>query len=163
MSPGAATGDLVLREVAEADLPVFFEQQRDPEANRMAAFPARDWDAFIAHWADRVLDDESVIKRTIVLDGEVAGNVVSFERSGTRLVGYWIGREYWGRGVATRALSAFLGHDRARPLRAHVATTNRGSIRVLEKCGFTVAGEERGSSAAGDDEVDEVILELDAP
>jgi RimJ/RimL family protein N-acetyltransferase len=108
----------------------------------MAAFPSRDRDAFMAHWA-RILGDPTLIAKAVVFDGRVAGNVGSFERSGERLVGYWIGREYWGKGIATRALSEFLGHDKRRPLHAHVAKHNVSSIRVLEKCGFTVCGEER--------------------
>ncbi|HKA21153.1 MAG TPA: GNAT family N-acetyltransferase, partial [Blastocatellia bacterium] len=35
------TSDVLLREVTEGDLPIFFEQQRDPAANRMAAFTAK--------------------------------------------------------------------------------------------------------------------------
>jgi hypothetical protein len=76
----------------------------------MAAFVSRDREAFTAHWA-RLLGDETVITKTIVFDGEVAGNVVSFEHAGRREVGYWIGRRSWGRGVATAALSAFLAPD----------------------------------------------------
>ena len=38
-----------LRDVVEADLPIFFEQQRGPVANRMADFPAREWEAFLPH------------------------------------------------------------------------------------------------------------------
>ena len=155
-----SSGDVDLRDVVEADLPVFFAQQSEPEANRMAAFPARDWDSFNAHWASHVLGDASVIKKTIVFDGEVAGNVVSFERGGARLVGYWVGREYWGRGVATRALSEFLGQIEERPLYAYVAKTNPASIRVLQKCGFAFVGEQSASPAAGDDDVDELIFEL---
>jgi RimJ/RimL family protein N-acetyltransferase len=155
-----SSGDVHLRDVVEADLPVFFAQQSEPEANRMAAFPARDWDSFNAHWASNVLGDASVIKKTIVFDGEVAGNVVSFERGGARLVGYWVGREHWGRGVATRALSEFLGQIEERPLYAHVAKTNPASIRVLQKCGFAFVGEQSASPAAGDDDVDELIFEL---
>jgi hypothetical protein len=33
---------VVLRDVVDSDLPIFFEHQRDPEAGRMAAFPSRD-------------------------------------------------------------------------------------------------------------------------
>jgi hypothetical protein len=42
------TPDVRLRDVMEDDLPLFFEQQLDPEANRMAAFAPRDRDAFLA-------------------------------------------------------------------------------------------------------------------
>jgi RimJ/RimL family protein N-acetyltransferase len=133
------TGDVILRDVTEGNLPIFFEHQLDPEATRMAAFPARNRKAFMAHWT-RILADETVIKKTILFDGHVAGNVVSFVQSGEREVGYWIGKEYWGKGVATEALSEFLGHVETRPLYAHVARHNTASIRVLEKCGFRISG-----------------------
>jgi RimJ/RimL family protein N-acetyltransferase len=150
-----------LRDVMEGDLAIFYEHQADPDANRMAAFAARDWDAFMAHW-NKILGDETLAKKTIVLDGRVAGNVVSWEQSGEREVGYWIGREYWGRGVATKALSEFLGHVKARPLYAHVAKHNIASLRVLEKCGFTITEEDGGSSnASADDDVEEFVLKLD--
>ncbi|MGZ6544221.1 MAG: GNAT family N-acetyltransferase [Actinomycetota bacterium] len=97
-----------LREVIEGDLPIFFEHQRDPVANRMAAFPARDREAFMQHWTTHVLRDDTVTKRTIVVDDQVVGNIMSFELSDERLVGYWIGRDHWGRGVASRALSLFV-------------------------------------------------------
>jgi RimJ/RimL family protein N-acetyltransferase len=143
-----------LRDVVETDLPVFFQHQLDPEANRMAAFVARDRDSFMAHWT-KILRDDTGKARTVVVDGEVAGNVVSFELEGQRLVGYWIGKRFWGKGVATRALSAFLEHETARPLYARVATSNVASIRVLEKCGFEVSGRETHA-----DGVEESILEL---
>ena len=155
------TLDVRLRDVAEADLPIFFEHQLDPEATQMAAFPARDRDAFMAHWA-KILADESGGKQTILVDGQVAGNVVSWGEPGERHVGYWIGRHYWGRGVATRALTAYLNHETARPLYAHVAKHNIDSLRVLEKCGFVICGEERGVPDARGNEVDEIILKLGA-
>jgi RimJ/RimL family protein N-acetyltransferase len=68
-----------------------------------------------------------------------------------------------GKGIATRALSEFLGQIAARPLYARVAKHNFASIRVLEKCGFTVAGEDKASSSAGDDVVEELVMRLDAP
>ena len=71
----------------------------------------------------------------VVIGGEVAGNVVSWEQSGQRMVGYWLGRVYWGRGIATAALTLFVA-ELSRPLYADVAAHNLGSIRVLEKCGF---------------------------
>ncbi|HYO15697.1 MAG TPA: GNAT family N-acetyltransferase [Thermoanaerobaculia bacterium] len=152
-------GDVTLRDVTEADLPILFEHQRDPEALRMAAFASRDWEAFTAHWT-KILGDETVAKKTILFDGAVAGNVGSFERDGQREVGYWIGREYWGRGIATRALSQFLGHVKERPLVAHVAKHNLGSIRVLEKCGFTHVGEDKEFSTVDGTVVEGFILKL---
>lgn len=138
-----------LRDVAPGDLPIFYEQQLDPDATRMAAFPARDRAAFDAHWAKNILGNPATITRTIVVDGQVAGNIGSWPQDGGRFLGYWIGREHWGKGVATRALAAFLQIVTERPLHAHVASHNIGSIRVLEKCGFVRESEE-SPEATGD-------------
>jgi RimJ/RimL family protein N-acetyltransferase len=141
-SPARSTdGAIILRDVAEADLPIFFEQQLDSEAVQMAAFPSREPGPFMAHWA-KIMADPTGVMRTIVYDGQVAGNIVSWMQSGEREVGYWLGRQYWGRGIATAALAAFLGHVSDRPLHAYVVRHNIASRRVLEKCGFMARGED---------------------
>jgi RimJ/RimL family protein N-acetyltransferase len=149
--------EVELRAVEDADLPVFFEWQRDPASTALAGLPARDRAAFEAHWA-RIRRDPEVTIRTVVADGEVAGNVLAFVQSGKPVVGYWIGREHWGCGIATRALAAFLREVTARPLYATVAPGNSASVRVLEKCGFTLAGE---VEEAGE-RVLELVLEPEA-
>jgi RimJ/RimL family protein N-acetyltransferase len=130
---------VTLRPVVEADLEAFYEQQADPDSVRMAALEPRDRDAHFPHWR-RVLEEDTTLVRTIDVDGEVAGHVVSFLRDGVGdpEVGYWIARGLWGRGVASSALEQFLALEPRRPLVAHVATHNPASRRVLEKCGFTV-------------------------
>jgi RimJ/RimL family protein N-acetyltransferase len=140
----------------------FFEQQLDPAANRMAAFTAKDpadRDAFMAHWT-KILGDDTITKRTILFDGHVAGHVASFERFGKPEITYWIGREYRGKGIATKALSAFLDDLKSRPLYARAAKDNVASLRVLEKCGFTVCGYGHAFANARGEEVEEAILEL---
>ena len=132
-----------LREVVDSDLPHFYDQAQDVMSQRMACTPVRDRAAFDAHWTKIRADATSVI-RTILVDGAVAGNVLSFERDGHREVGYWIGRPFWGRGVATGAVRAFLARDEPRrPLYGHVAKHNGASMRVLEKCGFVREGVQR--------------------
>ena len=162
---GYATGGRVLlRGVAEDDLPVFFEHQLDADANRMAAFTAEDPSdraAFAAHW-NKILSDETIIKMTVLLDGRVAGHVSSFEQSGEREITYWLGKKYWGKGVATEALSRFLGLMRERPLSARVAKDNLASLRVLRKCGFEVSGEDKGFANARGEEIEEFVLTLEA-
>jgi RimJ/RimL family protein N-acetyltransferase len=159
------TSDFLLRDVVEDDLPVFFEQQLDPDANYMAAFTAKDptdREAFTAHWS-RIMADATVIIKTVVCNGQVVGSVLSYEEAGKPEVSYWIGKEYWGNGIATRALSEFLVHgNRARPIYARVAKDNLGSIRVLQKCGFTIIGEAKGFANARGEEIGELILELRA-
>jgi RimJ/RimL family protein N-acetyltransferase len=151
---------ILLRNVIASDLPIFFEQQFDPVANQMAAFPARDRDAFMAHWT-KILADESNILKTILYGDQVAGNIVSWEHpdeASKREVGYWLGRDYWGKGIATQALALFLEQVTSRPLYAHVAKHNRASIRVLEKCGFTITGEDTEFSNADGRAVEGLIL-----
>ena len=148
-----------LREVVATDLPIFYEHQREPEANEMAAFPARDRDGFMAHW-EKILADEPVLARAIMLDGCVAGNVVSWVKDGKRLVGYWIGREHWGNGVATRGLSDYLRFVTDRPIYAHVAKHNFASVRVLKKCGFTICLDETELPGEPADGIEEVVYIL---
>jgi RimJ/RimL family protein N-acetyltransferase len=157
------TSNLLLRDVTEADLPIFFEQQLDPAANYMAAFTAKDpsdWDAFMAHW-QRILSDERTTNKTILLNEQVVGSVHSFEQFGEREVSYWIGKEHWGKGIATKALAALLEEIKTRPLYARAAKDNIGSIRVLEKCGFMITGEDKGFANARGAEVEEFILMLE--
>lgn len=147
-----------LRNIERNDLHIFYEQQLDPDATRMAAFPSRDRAAFDLHWAKNILGNPAAITRTILFKGEVAGNIGSWRQDGVHLVGYWIGKDYWGKGVATRALTAFLHLVTERPLRAHVVKRNVGSIRVLEKCGFSLERVE--SVAVADDAIAELIFVL---
>ena len=155
-------GRVRLREMLENDLPIFFEQQLDSGANHMAAFISKDptnGEAFMARWT-KILADDTITKKTILFDSRVAGHIVGFEQFGRRSVSYWIGKEYWGKGVATSALLEFLGHVTTRPLYARAAKDNVASLRVLEKCGFRPCGEDTGFSNARNEEVEEVILEL---
>ena len=152
--------EVLLRDVTVSDLSIFFEQQLDPEATAMAAFPSRDRESFMAHWA-KIMADDAVILKTILFDGQVAGNIVSWEQAGECEVGYWIGKKYWGKGIATKALAEFLGNVTTRLLVAHVAKHNIGSLRVLEKCGFTVTGEDTYFNPSGE-EIEEFVLKLSA-
>ena len=163
-TPNPAASKIVLRPVVPADLPIFFAQQLDPVANHMAAFTAKDPTdraAFDAHWA-KILADETIIIRTVLLDGQVAGSVSSFEQFGEREVTYWIGRAFWGKGVATQALAALLAQVETRPIFARAAKDNLASLRVLQKCGFKIIGEDKGFANARGAEIEEFILKLEA-
>ena len=158
------TSSVVLRDVIASDLPIFFEHQLDPEANRMAAFTAKDpanKDAFMAHWS-RNLGNEASTIQTILFNGQVVGYVSSYVDEDGRLeVSYWIDRSYWGKGIASRALSLLLDYIKTRPLYARAAQDNIGSLRVLEKCGFTRVGENKDFANARGTEIKEYILRLD--
>ncbi|GED87746.1 GNAT family N-acetyltransferase [Streptomyces sp. 6-11-2] len=155
--------EVVLREVHDSDLPVFFRQMNDPEALRMAAFTPKDpadHDAFTADW--RRLRASSVVLRTVLLDGDVVGSAAVYGEPGEREVTYWVDRAYWGRGVATAALRALLTEVPERPLYARAAADNAGSLRVLAKCGFLESARARGFAEARGEEIDEVVLSLRA-
>ena len=158
------TSSIVLREVMMSDLPIFFDQQLDPEANWMAAFTRKDpadRDTFMAHWM-KILEDEATTIQTILFNGSVVGSVFSYvDEDEHPEVSYWIGKPYWDKGIATCALSAFLEHSKIRPLYARAAQDNIGSLRVLEKCGFTRIGEDKGFANARGEEVEEFLLRLD--
>lgn len=130
-----------LRDVIDDDLQIFFEHQNDPVANEMAAFPARSREAFMAHWAKNRLNG-TALHKTILYDGKVAGNIVAFDMEDHREVGYWLGREFWGKGVASRALAEFLKYETTRPLHGVTVKHNIGSQHVLKKCGFEFEREE---------------------
>ena len=104
----------------------------------------------------------STTNRVVEIDGRVVGHIASFDLEGHREVTYWIGREDWGRGIATRALQEFLQLEATRPLYAGAASDNAASIRVLTKCGFLIVGKGRGFAHGRGEETDEVVLRLDA-
>ena len=149
---------VTLRDVTQEDLPIFFEHQLDAEATRMAAFPSRDRDAFMAHWA-RIMSketNETGILNTILADDTVAGKQCPARReaAGEPNIGYWLGKTHWGKGIASAALAQFLTKIETRPVYAHVAKHNFASIRVLQKCGFQLAPEDMS------DDGEELVMEL---
>jgi RimJ/RimL family protein N-acetyltransferase len=156
--------ELLLRDVLPNDLPIFFKQQLDQEAISMAAFTAKDptdREAFMTHW-HKILGIDTCIIKTILFNGQVAGSVSSYEEEGKPEVTYWLGREYWGKGIASWALKELLvHHSQKRPMYVRVAKDNLASCRVLEKCGFKVIGEDKGFANARGQEIEEYLLELE--
>jgi RimJ/RimL family protein N-acetyltransferase len=119
-----------------ADLPILFDHQVDEEASRVAAVKPRSREDFHTHWL-AVLQRTDTTTRTIRLDEVVVGTITCFPSEGHHEIGYWIGREFWGRGIVTRAIQQLLEVVSIRPLVAKVATANVASIRALQRNGFT--------------------------
>jgi RimJ/RimL family protein N-acetyltransferase len=161
---GADPPAVGLRAITDADLDALFDQMRDPESVWMAAFTADDPDdrsAFDAHMA-RVRSSPGVTLRAITCDGQFAGTVSAFVNEGQTEVTYWIDRAAWGRGVASRALELLVDLVPARPLHARAASDNIGSLRVLQKAGFTIIGTENSFAPARHGIIEETILRKDA-
>jgi len=132
---------ILLRPVLETDLNILFMQQLEPEAVAMSAYPSKDKGEFMRHW-EGILKNKAIIARTIIYKDKIAGHIIYWkEGKYEQQVGYWIGKQFWGRGIATSALNDFLAQVKIRPLFAHVANHNPASKRVLEKNGFTLLDE----------------------
>jgi RimJ/RimL family protein N-acetyltransferase len=128
--------EVSLRALTEDDLPTIFVFSSDPVAAEMVGMPVRDEETFYAHRARNMANPLNQMFAILVGD-EVVGDLLSWpDEEGHRRVGYWLGRQYWGRGIATAALTAFLAEQPERPLYADVSKANPGSLRVLQKCGF---------------------------
>ena len=157
------TSALLLREVMDDDLPIFFEYQLDKDANYMAAFTSKDptdREAFNVHWK-KIRTAKTVVIKTIIYEEKVVGSVLSYEDEGKPEISYWLGKGYWGRGIATRALAEFLEKvNKTRPIYARMAKDNNGSGRVLEKCGFKIIGEGKGFANARGKKIEELLFEL---
>ncbi len=126
---------VTLRDVVADDIPIFYRHQSDAAAAQMAQVAQRDEAAYLAHWTG-LLADETVGKMAVVVKGVVAGQVISFSRDGVRELGYWLGREYWGQGIAGAAVEQYLALERHRPLFVVVAEHNSASRAILRRCGF---------------------------
>lgn len=158
-----AVADVVLREIEDGDLDGLFEQMRDAESVRMAAFVSRDpndREAFDAHMA-RVRSAPGTRNRAITRDGHLVGSIASFVIEGDTEITYWIDRSVWGQGLASTALTLFLQEQQIRPLHARAASDNAASIRVLQKAGFRITGTEISYANARGAEIEETILRLD--
>jgi len=153
--------DISVRATTEADLPALFEIQADADGQFMAAFTdtANDREKYLRKYRD-LLADDSVTNRVIIVDDAVVGSVASFVMDGETEVTYWIRREFWGRGIATKALAALLAELPVRPVFARAAHDNAGSVRVLERNGFVRIGEEESFAQARHRDIKEVIFQL---
>ncbi|HZE39493.1 MAG TPA: GNAT family N-acetyltransferase [Stackebrandtia sp.] len=129
------TPAIQLREITESDLEIFFNHEQDSEAAHRMNFASRPRPVFMARFTKN-LADPTTFNRTVVVDGEVAGNIACWEQEGERWIGYVYGRDFWGRGIGTAAMREFLELAHWRPLCADPAARNVGSWRLLEKCGF---------------------------
>jgi RimJ/RimL family protein N-acetyltransferase len=154
--------EVALRSVEDSDLDVLFDQMRDPESVQMAAFTAKDpndREAFDTHML-KLRTSHDITLRAVTRDGHLVGSIGSFVMEGDTEITYWIDRSAWGQGIAGQALALFLDTVVVRPLYARAASDNLGSLRVLQKAGFTIIGTEISYASARDAEIEETILRL---
>jgi RimJ/RimL family protein N-acetyltransferase len=153
---------VALRPIEDFDLDALFDQMRDPESVRMAAFTAKDPDdreSFDIHMST-VRARPDVTLRAVTRDGLLVGSISSFIVEDRTEITYWIDRAVWGHGVASEALALFLKTVVVRPLYARAASDNVGSLAVLRKAGFTIIDTEVSYAPARRTEIEESLLRL---
>lgn len=154
---------LTLRPTVYTDLETHYQFQLDEEANYLAAFTSSsssDKKVYLEKYA-KFLNEPSINNQTILIDGTIVGSIAKFVIEGDAEITYWIDRKFWGRGIATKALKAFLSIETNRPMYGRVAFDNLGSQKVLENCGFVRVGTDRGFANARQIEIEEFIYRLD--
>lgn len=156
--------EISLRRTTAADVPLLHAFELDRASNELAGTKPRDWSTFLTRWEEILADDDGratgVTPRVIVADGAVVGAVNISPSEGSDSIGYWIAREHWGRGIATRAVALMLREFQRRPLFATAAGHNQPSIRVLEKNGFEVVSRRRTAATSRTVERETVVLAL---
>jgi [ribosomal protein S5]-alanine N-acetyltransferase len=156
------TAEITLRKTVLPDLEFFFLFQLDQEANYLAAFTTKDptdKTAYLQKYT-KLVNDPSINMQTILVGESIAGSISKFEMEGRAEITYWIDKQFWGKGVATKALTAFLKNEPARPIFGRVAFDNIGSQKVLTHCGFIKIGTDKGFANARQAETEEFIYKL---
>lgn len=154
--------DIKLRPTEISDLDTLFQFQLDKEGGYLAAFMPKDPTdkaAYITKFTN-LLDNPTVNNQTIFLDNVIVGSIAKFVMEGDTEITYWIDRSFWGKGIATKALMELLTIETIRPIFGRVAFDNFGSQKVLEKCGFSKVGSDKGFANARQMEIEEFIYKL---
>ena len=140
------TPRLRLRPLMADDAPEIARLAGDWDVARMTAliphpYTLADAQSFIASAAGS--DHTFAIER----DGVLVGCCGARSASGTYEIGYWVGKPYWGKGIATDAARALIAHMRAREPGCAIAIShmaeNEASARVIKKLGFRRTGEKQ--------------------
>jgi len=139
---------------------------RNVWTNLRARFPRPYTAAAARTWISRCIGGrECGLQLAIDVDGLAVGgisiDVVTANSPRTGEIGYWIGEAYWGRGIAGAAVAMVcplayqkLSLDR---LRAVVRSSNAASLRILERCGFSVQSRMRRSDRRPNSAVVEMV------
>jgi RimJ/RimL family protein N-acetyltransferase len=159
-----------LRRFRETDVDDLVRHANDPEVARWLRdrFPqpytaddARSWIAMAREesqpWKFAIVDESGLIGGIGLEHGE---DVYRYSSE----LGYWLGRAHWGRGIVSSAVRAICSYGFSelgrRRIYAHVFAPNTGSMRVLEKCGFSREGLLRQAAVKHGETHDEVVYSL---
>ena len=154
--------NIQLRKTTFDDLETLYPFQLNEEAIYMAAFTSKDHTDKIAYFEKwtRFLNDKSIHSQTILCNGNIAGSIGKYLMEGEAEITYWLNCDFWGKGIATKALQEFLKLESIRPINGHVAFDNIASQKVLENCGFIKTGSCQYFANARGKEIEEFIYRL---
>jgi RimJ/RimL family protein N-acetyltransferase len=155
--------EITLRKTVLPDLECFFLFQLDEEANYLAAFTAKDPTdkaAYLQKYS-KLVNDPAINMQTILVGEIIAGSISKFEMEGRAEITYWIDKQFWGKGIGSKALTEFLNNETTRPIYGRVAFDNIGSQKVLTNCRFIKIGTDKGFANARQAETEEYIYKLD--
>lgn len=119
-------------------------------------------------WLEMVVGHEPVTNFAIDVAGEAVGGIgftlqpdVGYRSAE---IGYWLGEDFWSRGITTEALIAVSDYAFSRfelcRLYAHVFEGNDASARVLEKAGYAFEGRMRKSVTKEGKTIDQLMYAM---
>jgi ribosomal-protein-alanine N-acetyltransferase len=139
-----------LRELLPSDRDRLVNLANDENVSRylVYTFPYPYTDTDAAWWIDTGSKENGAATRVIAFREELVGLVGITPQNGWRdhlgEIGYWVGTDYWGKGIATSALKQMtdygFGSLRLRKLYAPILAANLASMRVVAKCGYELEG-----------------------
>jgi RimJ/RimL family protein N-acetyltransferase len=145
------TQRLVLKPATDEDKHAIAERLDDLDVARWLSnvphpYTLSDAEEWIGIVAESARGEVPGFKLSIFMDDTLIGGVGLNHREGNVYeLGYWLGKAFWGRGIATEAATGLLQHaEQALPdaqFVAHCMKGNLASSRVLEKLGFQIMGE----------------------
>jgi ribosomal-protein-alanine N-acetyltransferase len=116
-------------------------------------------------WIETGSKRDGTLNFAIVVDGSAVGGIgLVFDDDAvahTAEIGYWLGEEFWGRGIATEAVRAVtqfgITHCGLDRVYAGVFEWNYASMRVLEKAGYRLESRNRKSVVKDGSVIDEIV------
>ena len=156
------TERLILRRARMDDVPAMHANMSNPVAMRFWSTPPHRELAETERWmasmvsADLAQSDDFIV----TLDGQLIGKLGAWRLPE---IGFLIDPAYWGRGLASEALAAFVERRRALgsfELTADVDPRNTASIRLLEGAGFVETGRAAATWQVGDELCDSIYFRL---
>ncbi len=158
------TERLRLRRASDDDLDAIFEIMSDPETMRFWSSPPHGSREETARWLGSMIDaDRSEQSDEFILEfkGRVIGKLGAWQPPE---IGFFLHRNYWGRGLAAEALQQFIAYAAGRGLdclTADVDPRNHSCIRLLERAGFERSGMKTANHVVAGQACDSLFLRRD--